>query len=254
MITSQVPRLFDIEVARDEISGYEAVSFSGNNPAVGSSFEDLWDAGGSFNFPTSGETWEVLSDDVNDTSAGTGARQVLITGLDDSYNSQTELVTMNGTTPVVTTRTDWFRINGVTVTSSGSNQVNVGNITLRVSGGGLTRSLMRPDRGITFNGFFTVPAEKTLFVRRSQVFIPKNEDVIIRNKIRVFGTNTFITGGDVSVYQNSAESIFLSLPVFPEKTDIISTGKSTNNAVDVILLIEGILANGTEFTSNLRGI
>lgn len=244
-ITAQVPRIFNLEVARGAVPGYRSVGNVGINPAVGKTPEDAWDVGGRFVFPTGAETWEILSDVANDSSAGTGARTVIISGLDTSYIEQTEIVSLNGTTPVTTTRTDWFRISSVVVISSGSNQANVGTITLRVSGGGLIRSQIRPDIGRTFNGFFTVPANKTLFVLRSAIFIPKNEDVSVTNKFLVDGTNTFINGGDINVYQNDVSINFAIFPTLPEKTDSITLLSSSNESVRVTVTTESIIANST---------
>ena len=249
-----IPRKFDIEVAKGDIPGYTAMQIAGNNPDVGKTFEDAWDNGGTFVYPTAGETWEVLSANANDTSAGTGARTVLISGLDDSYVEQTESVTMNGTTPVATTRTDWFRITSVVVTSSGSGQTNAGAITLRVSSGGATRSLIIAGNSRTFNGFYTVPANKVLIVQQAIVRIPKNHDIFLKTNFLLDGTNTFISGGEVPIYQNQANTIFTSLPVLPEKTDFKISVKSTNTSVAVALLVEGILTKGTGSSNQLTSM
>jgi hypothetical protein len=244
-IVAQVPRLFLLEVARGAVPGYTSTGFLGSNPSVGSTFETVWDNGGNFTYPTSGETWEVVSDNTNDTSAGTGARTVLIRGLDDNYLEVNEAVSLDGTTPVVTTRTDWFRIYSVLVISSGSSQNNEGDVTVQVSGGGLIRSKIIATFSTTFNGLFTVPAGQTFFILSAQIFVPKNEDVTVRNKFLVFGTNTFVSGGDTDIYQSDAKAQFNSIPTFPEKTDIESRVKSSNTSVQVSLNVEGILANGT---------
>lgn len=248
------PRLFNIEVARGKISGYKHVVIQGQNPAVGKTFEDVWDVSGNFVYPTTGETWEVVSDDANDMLLGTGARKVVISGLDDNYDEQTEIVEMSGTTPKVTVRTDWFRITNVVVIDSGSSQENEGEITIRVSSGGATRSLIRTGLCQTFNGFYTVPAGKTLIVQLSQAVIPKNEDVTLQSRVLIFGTNTFIAGPGLPIYQNSIDLTFTSLPTIPEKTDLRLTAKSTNTTVSVQQLVEGILADGTVLTASTRNM
>jgi len=245
------PRLFNIEVARGEVGGYTSLQIAGNNPAVGTTFEDAWDAGGIFSYPTAGETWEVLSNSASDTSAGIGARLVVISGLDTDYVEQTEIITMNGTSAVTTTRTDWFRIIAVLVVSSGSEQTNVGSITIRVASGGTTRSLIQARLARTFNGFYTVPKGKNLLVQQAIVRLAKNEDIILRTNFLLDGTNTFLTGGDVPIYQNQATTNFTSLPVLPEKTDFKVSVKSANSSVAVTLLIEGILASGSTSSNSL---
>lgn len=255
MLIAQVPRPFNLEISRSCIPGYVNIAINGVNPAVGrTAFEDIWDFGGNFVFPTAGETWEVVSDSTSDTLLGTGARTVSITGLDVNYVEQEETVNLNGTTPVVTTRTDWFRIREVIVTSSGSGQENAGNITIRVSGGGLTRSLIRTGNSKTYNGFFTVPAGKTLLIQYRQIPIPKNGDATVSSEVLIDGTNTFVKGNDLPIYQNELHTLFTSLPVLIERTDIRFTAKSTNTSVSVTVVVEATLADSTSFQSNLAGL
>jgi len=90
--------------------------------------------GGTFNIMTTADTLNVVSASANDTSAGTGARTILITGIDENFLSQTETVTMNGATPV-TTSNQWLGVNRVIVLSSGSSNSNEGIITITDTSG-----------------------------------------------------------------------------------------------------------------------
>jgi hypothetical protein len=79
----------------------------------------------------------VSSGSASDTSAGTGARQILITYYTATMTGPfTETVTMNGTTPVNTTNTNICFIEKMDVISVGSNGSNIGIISLFVSTGG----------------------------------------------------------------------------------------------------------------------
>jgi hypothetical protein len=90
--------------------------------------------GGAFSIMTTADTLDVVSSSANDTSAGTGARSVLITGIDENFLYQTEIVTMNGVTPVTTTN-NWLGVNRAVILSSGSLTYNDGNITIDDTGG-----------------------------------------------------------------------------------------------------------------------
>lgn len=90
--------------------------------------------------PTSAAALEVVSNSANDTSAGTGARQVTIVGLDGTGALQTEDVTMNGTSAVATSNS-YLRVTDFYVKNSGSyasatTASNAGTITLQGTGGG----------------------------------------------------------------------------------------------------------------------
>jgi hypothetical protein len=233
-------RDFLLEVSKGNIQGHRNEMFTGVNPSIGKSFETVWDIGGIYTAPIAAETWEVVSDSTDDDGSplGTGARSVIITGLDTSYISQTEILTLDGTTSVVTTRTDWFRPRNVVVISSGSNRGNVGTITLRVSGGGSTRSTMLPGNCQCFNGFHTIQAGCMGYLLQFTPTIPKNEDITIRGIVTLEGSSTDIVGGDTKIYQSSISVDFKSNPALTEKTDFCLLAKSTNPNVSVNIAFE----------------
>lgn len=83
-------------------------------------------------FPNqAGEQCTLVSDNANDTSAGTGARTVKVHYLDASGNYTHEIVTMNGTTPVNMTATNLRFVQQITVQTLGTfGGKNAGNITI----------------------------------------------------------------------------------------------------------------------------
>jgi len=71
---------------------------------------DIWEGAAiAFVYPnqTTGEQLTLVSTSANDTAAGSGTQQVDVHGLDYTGAEVHETVTMNGLTPVNTTRTDW---------------------------------------------------------------------------------------------------------------------------------------------------
>jgi len=95
----------------------------------------------------------ILSSDTNDTSAGTGARTVKITYYDQTMLGPfTEIVTMNGTTPVNTVATNICFIEKIETNTVGSQLNNVGTITLKAAsgGGGSTIGTIAPGDGTTY--------------------------------------------------------------------------------------------------------
>lgn len=217
---------------------------------VADTFETLWDIAGNFTFPgLGGESWEIASAGTgaaNDTLLGTGARKVLVPGLDTSWNPQTELVEMNGTTPVVLTRTDWIRVGDPIVVDSGSGNTNDATITLRVVSAGAVRATILPENGISHNGFVSVPLGKRMFVTQSGDFAGKGDDVEVINRIMIFGTNTWIKGAFAPTYQSSNFLRFESLPTFPEKTDIEITAATEQTTISGSLQIEFTLVDNSQ--------
>jgi hypothetical protein len=108
-----------------------ALRVSGFNPGIdtASTPEDVWDLGGIYPFPSSALATTVVSSSVNDAAAGTGARVLVIEGLDGAGVSVTQTVVLNGTTPV-TLATPLFRVNSMSVAVADSSLANEGDIDL----------------------------------------------------------------------------------------------------------------------------
>lgn len=227
-----------LEISKGNVQGHNSLFVTMESDFINPTFQTVWGVNADFVWPTGDEAWEVVSDSANDTSAGTGARTVLIEGLDTNFATQTEIVTLNGTTPVATTRTDWNRISLAIVVTAGSNESNVGELIIRVASAGNVRTIIAPTFSRSFNGFFTIPLGKTAFLRQNVAFTPKGEDIIIQPRVMGFSSGVWITAGRAATYQSSLIIANISLPVFPEKTDIEFRAKSTNTGVSISIGIE----------------
>jgi len=235
-----LPSEFYLKVAMGLVPGHSFDSFIASSNTLDTTFKTVWDITTPFVFPTGAETWELVFADANDTALGTGARLIAVSGLDANFNVRTEFIASNGGT-VAVPNSDWEMPRSIVVVDSGSGFENAGAITLRVSGGGAIRSTILAGKSLSFNGFYKVPAGKTAFILGANSLTDKGDDVTIRNRIRVFGTNTFLSGGDGPTYQNQAISSFKSIPRFPEKTDLHITANSSNNPASGSILVEVLL-------------
>lgn len=73
----------------------------------------------------------LVSTSANDAAAGTGAQQVTVTYLDAAFALHTEVVTLNGTTPVNTVGANWAYLESMVVTQAGtSGGANAGVISV----------------------------------------------------------------------------------------------------------------------------
>jgi hypothetical protein len=117
------------EVALDRRQGSTLWNKFGGNEDIDIGTEVIASWGGAFTPMTTPRTLSVVSTSVLDTSGGTGANSLVVYGIDANRKSQIVVVTLNGTTPVVTTET-WLGVNRVALYLSGSGQVNAGAITL----------------------------------------------------------------------------------------------------------------------------
>ena len=126
--------------------------------------EDIWAVGGLYPWPTAATLLSIVSTNANDTAAGTGARTIFISGLDSLYNAQTETITMNGLTPVISTK-QFLRVNTAFILSAGSSKINAGDIDVK-NNTIITDILARvvAGKGASRTSNYTVPAGFTLAI------------------------------------------------------------------------------------------
>jgi len=224
-------------LAAGQFTGISIVNKFGVNNDVdtGSIPEDMWRGGGIYpGFPlTTLETVSVSSASANDAAAGTGARTVLITGLNGDYAVQSETVTLNGVTPVASVNT-FRRVHTARDVTAGSGGVNAGIITATHTTTTANIFFAMP---VGFNqtqvGGYTVPAGYTAYLRHIEAGIlgTTSNSASIALWIRQFGDAARMRrpfGCGVGFFYSSNIYGGLSLP---EKTDIIPrvTAVTANN-------------------------
>jgi hypothetical protein len=165
---------YNLSVALGRVPGAGEVAKFGRNPDLdpGSVPEDIWSNGGVYtgHNVNSAQPVQVFSSSAADNGvsspAGTGARTVVLEGLrlPTSTAYETDTITLNGTTPVLAS-INFYRINRAWVTTAGSNQANVGTITIRQS---ITTSnvlaIISPEIGQTQIAAFTVPDQTDFLI------------------------------------------------------------------------------------------
>lgn len=167
---------FRWKAAAGLIPGFDqGVNFGTNLDVDTVTEEDVWNIGGVLSWITVAQPLNIVSDDANDTMAGSGANVVLIEGLDADYNYIEELVPMNGITPVTTSQ-NFFRINEVFVAVSGDTDVaNIGTINVTASVDLTDQAQIDPVAGTAQNTQFTVPADTVLLLEEFSVSVGGND-------------------------------------------------------------------------------
>lgn len=128
----------------------------GYNGDIDIGTETIWSAGGTFSKMTAAATLSIVSTSTNDDSGGTGANSVIVYGVDANWDTQTEIVTLDGTTPVITTGT-WRGVNRMAIYLAGTGETNAGVISATATGGGSTLQAQMPTgEGTTQQSFFFV--------------------------------------------------------------------------------------------------
>lgn len=158
--TAQLPLVYGANLGR--VGGHSRIFAGGHTPTPATN-TDVWEGAGLYPFQASATKLEILSASANDAVAGTGARTVTLQGLDANFNAVSEVLTMNGVTPVQT-QFSYLRVNDLRVTTAGSGGQNAGDVTLRVTGAGATQGIMRALYGYAKTAIYTVPTGFTLLV------------------------------------------------------------------------------------------
>lgn len=113
---------------------------------------------------SSGEQMTLVSENTQDTAAmGNGIRRVQINYLDSDGNQQSELVDLDGTTPVNTVATDIRFVNSIHAKLTGSNKVASGHVKIYKTGTvGLVYNMIAAGGNMSLVPNRMVPAGKTL--------------------------------------------------------------------------------------------
>jgi hypothetical protein len=223
----------------------------------------VWEGGGTFSGGSDLYPWqdapyalEVLSDDAEDTVAGTGARRVRIQGLDENFELAEELVELNGTTEVSTTRTNWRRVFRVFVCCAGSGNVNAGNIIVRIPTADTIQAVVIAGRGQSLQAAYTIPAGHTGVLTDWAAAVLEsgtNNELELALVSRVQGESfrqrsiSGVRGSGSTTF----EKVFRSPIVLQEKTDVeirLITEEPSNNdmsaSFDLLVIRNDLLIPG----------
>ena len=243
------------ETTLGNIKGRELITVASFNPAIGAVTEEIWSGQKDLTYPTAGEAWEIVSDNANDTSAGTGAQTVDFPFMDSNHNVIIETLVMNGITPVPLTSTDAFRPmggmsrtllgGGFKVKTHGSGKVNAGNIQVnKVGSAADIKAHMVAGDNLGKGGHFTVPAGKTAYFSYAVSPIRKNKDAILELKSTTGTDGAFFSIFPIENYQSVVElNIPNTIGPFVEKSDLKPVAISLNPSTEVPLLYQLILVD-----------
>jgi len=180
-------RDFLTEVHRGNITGLSCVHKFGANHSV---------PNGSFAFVTTlGQTAHALSaattvrikagGNVADTSAGAGARELTVQGIDDSLNEVTETITTAGASASSATTTSFWRVHRMWVSATGTyGDNNTGDIVVENSGGGTDICTLEAGKGQSEDAIWTVPTGKTAYLMSIHITVDASKPADVRMYVR----------------------------------------------------------------------
>lgn len=230
---------FGLQVARGQIQGHQGIIIFGYNPDVDTSEESIWPDGGTVPHPTVASVLKISSSDANDASAGTGARTVIISGLNGDYDTVTETVTLNGQTSVNTTNS-YLYVNSFYVATVGSGGANAGVIyagTGTVTAGvpAVIYDLIAIGYNNRTTAHYCVPAGYTGYMVSGLITAGQaSGSTSVTAYLKQHGPDGILRVGAITTLNNgSVEYHFDPCYVIPEKNCVGATaiGTAANNSV-----------------------
>ena len=155
---------FEWQVAMGKINTAQQVNIFGYSNSVSTNFSVVWE-----NSPTD---YVFLSSahqlTVNSSISTDDSCKVAIAGLNSTWDPITEVVTLNGVTPV-TTANSFLRVNSMTLTQPGTGQnTNIGHITAQYNGTKV--AIIDPQIGKSQMSVYSVANGYSLYVQNINVF------------------------------------------------------------------------------------
>jgi hypothetical protein len=236
---------FELQVSRGQIQGHRNVTVFGFNPDVDTTQVSVWPLPSLITFPASAIQMTVSSTSANDTSEGTGARTIVVQGLDANYNEVSETVIMNGQTAVTMTNA-LLRVNYVYVATAGSGNGAAGDIyigtgTVTTGVPATVYDIIKFDYNVTTTGSYTIPAGYTGYV--SQGLFSTGQaggSNQVQGRLLTRGMDNIRRTAAITSLNNGVADYTFEYPLaVPEKTTLEATavGSSNNNACSSMFIL-----------------
>jgi len=246
---NQMPTYIDA-VARKEIPN-ELFERKFASATIGSTEQPIWEGGATYEFVDTPETVNVVSDNINDTLAGTGAQKVKIIGLNAGVIT-TEIVDLDGTTPVATANQYDF-VHRMFVAQAGATAPVIAAIAKSVGAAGtitatgVTSSAVRgvvvANSNISMQSPIRVPIGEQWQIHDVTATAGKGSEVTVRSYIRVPGTQIYTRIAEGQLVENTV--VIPAHRILPGGTDIIFTGEAATGTVETAVLIQMTRQNAT---------
>ena len=158
------PTDFHTEVALGRRQDASAWTTYGYNADVDIGTEAIASWGGTMLFLTAGEMLSIVSSSTEDDDGASGARSIVVVGVDSNWNAQSVVYTMDGTT-IASDSSTWIGINRVTINTAGVLKTNAGTINITALFSGFTLAEVPAGVGASQALVYYVPNNHRFLVR-----------------------------------------------------------------------------------------
>lgn len=228
---------YGIQLHTGRFYGQSPVFKFGFNGEVGTDEETIWDQGGIYAYPSAAAAMSVSSSDNSDTS------QVVVYGLNASYNEISETVTLTGQTAVTTTN-EYLRLYRAKVISdepAGDIYVGSGTVTTGVPANKYAK--IRAGENQTLMAVYTVPAGYDAYIHQGTISSgtsQSNKFATARLKVRPFD-EVFQTKAIVTLHNAFVDFDFGTPLRVEEKSDVEARALTSSGTDSISVTLSIVL-------------
>jgi hypothetical protein len=236
---------FEFQVGRGQITGHSVVHVFGFNPDVDTAEETVWPIDGILGHPASPTIMKISSSSADDDAAGTGARTVLIEGVNGTGGFASEIVELDGQTAVNTTK-EYDAIERMVVLTVGSGGKNAGIIyagTGVVTAGvpAVPYSAMGAGENISMVGHWTCPTGYTGYLTEGKFTVgPTAGNSYVIGRLKLRGTDDIVRTAAKTTIQSGSVDYLFNYPVVIQAGECITAtaqGSGSNATVSTYFQI-----------------
>lgn len=209
----------------------DAVTYNrfGENDTVGTVEETVWDSGGDYPVDATPGSATLVSSSASDTS------QVIVLYVDSEWKEHTEIVALNGLTPVVID-TDVKHVYRMSMYDTPA----VGTITATLDSSTVAQIL--PSRNQTLMAVHVIPAGKTGLILAGTAAVGSGKTATITFRART-EDKVFRTVHAANLYQNQYTYVFHAPAAIPEKSIVELRAVSSASGTPVTAAFDLIVVN-----------
>jgi len=201
----------------------------GYNPDVGTTFETIWDLGGTYVHPSSAVAMTVTSA----AGATDNGVEITVVGLDTNYDELSETVTLAGLGTATTTG-EFLRVFRAYVSNGSEPTANV-----TIKNGVTNYAQITFPYNQTMMAVYTVTNNYTGYLIAGNISIEKQKEIVAKLMTRQQG-GVFLTKGIIGSFAVPFQRRWVVPQAIPEKTDIeirAKAGATTSMAAGFELIL-----------------
>ena len=153
-----------LEIAKGNVTGHSSINkFGENNDVAGDTYEDIWDGGGNYPYPTTATITHISQ--ATDQVGTDGGATIEVQGLDTNWALVVQTADLDGTdtTTEVALGTALIRVFRMKVLE---NIILAADVSAVASGGATTYATILAGNNQTLMALYTVPAGKSAYMTK----------------------------------------------------------------------------------------